>query len=72
MEYLHEQFLANPDDYRYSLVEQLKMNNFLVTAFNPARGTITIYYNDEDYMEWQITNERVHIYLKDLLFLFQM
>ena len=66
MEYLHEQFLANPDDYRYSLVEQLKMNNFLVTAFNPARGTITIYYNDEDYMEWQITNERVHIYLKDL------
>ena len=67
MEYLHEQFLAHPGDRRYSLVEQLKSTyGFYITTIDPERELITVYYNDEDYMEWQITDNKVHINLKDL------
>lgn len=64
-DYLYEKQREIPLDYRYLLVERLYDMHFYVTAFDPYRETVTIYYDEEDHMEWQMGYVG-HYYLRDL------
>ena len=64
-DYLYEKQRENPLDYRYLLVEHLYDVHFYVTAIDPYRETITIYYDEEDHMEWEMGYVG-HYYLRDI------